>query len=157
METLISVSFFLLRYVTFLEVNVILFNGLSHHKELSWNIAYCSPKIGPYSPCFILVNIIACILWILALLYVTYAHACLNCGHPFRFMKSQRCLIKKSSIFSNVPYKLFNVLELILVYLFISYIWHLCWKMCSNFMVFLQCITIVKYLRHWLSGITEHI
>lgn len=64
----------------------ILFHGLSHHKELWWNIAYCSPTIGPYAPCFILVSIIACILWIIALVYVTYAHACLNCGHPSRFM-----------------------------------------------------------------------
>lgn len=85
-EALISMSFFRLPYLTFLEVNIIIFHGLSHHKELWWNIAYCSPTIGPYAPCFILVSIIACILWIIALVYVTYAHACLNCGHPSRFM-----------------------------------------------------------------------
>lgn len=128
-EALISVSFFRLPYLTFLEVNFILFHGLSHHKELWWNIAYCSPTIGPYARWFILVSIIACILWIIALVYVTYAHACLNCGHPSRFKNLN---LQYSAMFPINSWTYWNLYW----YSFISYIWHLCWKMCGNLILF---------------------
>lgn len=119
-EALISVSFFLLRYLTFLEVNIILFHGLSHLKELVMKYCLLQPNDWFILALFYIgQQYCMCILWILALLYVTCAHKCLNCEHLFRYMKSQRCLIKKSSIFSSVPYKLFNILELILVFVYI--------------------------------------